>query len=128
MPYLEYDDHGTMKRINLAGDRETFIGRDRQCHICLEGVPQVSRRHCAVYFNTNLNAYALADMHSTNGTRLNGVRINQKDVTLSDGDTIQVGAEELLQRPVPGNTSRRNGRLRAALRLRRIRSLSSDQT
>ena len=92
MPYLEYDDHGTMKQIDLAGDRETFIGRDRQCHICLEGVPQVSRRHCAVYFNTNLNAYALADMHSTNGTRLNGVRINQKDVTLADGDTIQVGA------------------------------------
>ena len=92
MPYLEYDDHGTIRRVNLAGDRETFIGRDQQCTICLAGVPQVSRRHCVVYFNTNLNAYALADMHSTNGTKLNGVKISQNDVTLNDGDRIQVGA------------------------------------
>ncbi len=93
MPWLEYDDHGTIRRINLAGDRETFIGRDRQCTICLDGVPQVSRRHCVVYFNTNLNAYALADMHSTNGTKLNGTRLGQKDVTLADGDQILVGAQ-----------------------------------
>ena len=92
MPYLEYDDQGTVRRINLAGDRETFIGRDRQCTICLDGVPQVSRRHCVVYFNTNLNAYAVADMHSTNGTRLNGSRLAQRDMTLKDGDRIQVGA------------------------------------
>ena len=92
MPDLEYDDHGTIRRVNLAGDRETFIGRDQQCTICLAGVPQVSRRHCVVYFNTNLNAYALADMHSTNGTKLNGVKISQNDVTLNDGDRIQVGA------------------------------------
>lgn len=39
MPYLEYDDHGTIRRVNLAGDRETFIGRDQQCTICLAGVP-----------------------------------------------------------------------------------------
>ena len=91
MPYLEYEDQGAMRRMELPMDSETFIGRDAQCAVCLRDIPQISRRHCVIYFNTNLNSYALADMHSTNGTKLNGVKISQNDVPLNDGDKIQIG-------------------------------------
>lgn len=76
---------------------KTVIGRSRECEIRLDD-ENVSRRHCEVV--EGINGWTLVDLGSTNGTELNGRRVNRAE--LSDGDTITVGGSDLsfgLKRP-----------------------------
>lgn len=52
-----------------------------------------SRHHCAVFYEHS--AWQIRDMDSRNGTIVNGVRID-RDVELTEGATIGIGASELL--------------------------------
>jgi hypothetical protein len=67
------------------------IGRTAPAAIVLEG-GTVSRRHCEL--TRQGGQVVIADVGSTNGTYVNGVRI-EAPVTLNDGDTIGVGAHSL---------------------------------
>ncbi len=70
-------------------DRPVTIGRDGDIELPLRD-GSISRRHCRVERGAD-GAYTLADLGSTNGTRLNGVRIREP-VPLSEGDKIFLGS------------------------------------
>jgi pSer/pThr/pTyr-binding forkhead associated (FHA) protein len=67
------------------------IGRSRECEVRLDDA-NVSRRHCEVVEEDG--GWALVDLGSTNGTELNGRRVERAG--LSDGDRITVGGTDLV--------------------------------
>lgn len=67
------------------------IGRLPDCDISLSD-PNVSRRHTEV--RVAGSGYLVADLGSTNGTKVNGVRIDG-DRMLTDGDIVSVGSTHL---------------------------------
>jgi diguanylate cyclase (GGDEF)-like protein len=70
-------------------DGPVTIGRDADLELPLRD-GSISRRHCRVDQKSD-GAYVLADLGSTNGTRLNGGRI-KTPVPLTDGDKIFLGS------------------------------------
>jgi diguanylate cyclase (GGDEF)-like protein len=59
----------------------------------------ISRKHCKLSMAPN-GAYQLVDLGSTNGTFLNGIRVNV--ATLQDGDKIQIGANTVVKFSLQG--------------------------
>lgn len=72
-------------RIPLSEDAIT-IGRLPDCEIVVTD-PNASRRHAEV--RPQPNGWAVVDLDSTNGTRVNGAPVKER--TLEDGDQIAVG-------------------------------------
>jgi len=81
---------GRQRSVALDG-RTMRIGRASECEIALDD-PQVSRQHARLQSRNGV--LVLADVGSTNGTRVNGERI--REVALGVGDRIEVGGSELL--------------------------------
>ncbi|MEI7593085.1 MAG: DUF3662 and FHA domain-containing protein [Actinomycetes bacterium] len=73
------------KRVVL-GEATVSIGRLPECDVVLTDT-NVSRRHAEV--RPTPDGFALVDLGSTNGCRVNGVQISQRD--LRDGDELTVG-------------------------------------
>ncbi len=72
----------------LVGD-VTTIGRASLNHIVIDN-PAVSAQHAIIArFD---DSYLLKDLHSTNGTQVNGVSITDNDAELKDGDKIRFGS------------------------------------
>ena len=69
----------------------TVIGRSRECEIRVDDA-NVSRQHCEVV--EEAGGWSVVDLGSTNGTELNGRRIDRAG--LSDGDRITVGGTDLV--------------------------------
>lgn len=63
---------------------ETLIGREAECNICLDS-PHISRYHAKI--SLLANGATLEDLHSANGTFVNGKRIQEK-TRISVGDEI----------------------------------------
>ncbi|HXJ21398.1 MAG TPA: GGDEF domain-containing protein [Polyangia bacterium] len=70
----------------------TVVGRGTKVQVRLndEGV---SREHCA--FERNGEKILVADLGSTNGTYVNGIKIDRKE--LNDGDKVMVGSTTILK-------------------------------
>ena len=64
----------------------TTIGRALLNHIVIDN-PEVSGQHAIIA--KLADSYQLQDLHSTNGTQVNGIPITE--VELKDGDKIQFG-------------------------------------
>lgn len=73
-------------RIGL-GEEPVTIGRLPECGIVVAD-PNVSRRHAVV--RPAGNGWVVADLQSTNGTRVNGIPITER--SLNPGDQITLGA------------------------------------
>lgn len=71
-------------------NNQTIIGRGEICNICLPD-NNISRRHALI--SRMGYRYVIKDQSSTNGTYVNGVRINQMD--LVSGDVIKIGKTKL---------------------------------
>lgn len=69
------------------GSGRLVIGRDASCGLRFEGTTEVSRRHASLTIEAD--GAVLADAGSTNGTYLNGARVER--ATLKHGDVIQLG-------------------------------------
>ncbi|MDA8334609.1 MAG: DUF3662 and FHA domain-containing protein [Peptococcaceae bacterium] len=67
------------------------IGRDRGCDFVLTD-PSVSRRHAGV--KVSGEEYVLADLNSTNGVYVGGLRTARR--VLADGDTVTLGNTVIL--------------------------------
>lgn len=82
------------RSIRLDQDQQD-LGRAEDAEIVIsdEGV---SRRHCQFVLGGDRRP-RLRDLGSTNGTRVNGERIDKALVTLSDGDHIQLGTSVVLK-------------------------------
>ena len=78
------------ERVALGG-QVVSIGRLTECTIPLTD-GNVSRRHCEV--RSSSRGYVVVDLGSTNGTKVNGLRI-QGEQALQDGDIVSVGSTHL---------------------------------
>ena len=85
MPYLIVRELGAERTFPL-GDEELSIGRSRQNPIQLE-TDQSSRKHCTV--RRAGRGWRIVDERSSNGTFVNGLKIDEKELT--DGDLIGIG-------------------------------------
>jgi hypothetical protein len=73
------------RRITV-GSQSLVLGRLPECAVVLDD-PNVSRRHAEIR-RRGSDVYVV-DLGSTNGTRVNGLRV--KEQLLNDGDEIEVG-------------------------------------
>ena len=71
-------------------DGRTIIGRLSECDVQLDD-PSVSRRHARI--DKTMGGWAIEDLGSTNGVRINGSEVGR--ATLSHGDTIELGSVRL---------------------------------
>ncbi len=82
-----FGDHAPYDRYQVDS-AEIFIGRDpKKCQIVLDD-PEVSTVHAVI--RKNLIDISLEDLNSSNGTLLNGERINKS--LLSSGDEFVIGS------------------------------------
>lgn len=74
---------------HVVCDQPITIGRDDRVELALcDG--SISRRHCRVERDPDTGRYVLVDLGSTNGTLVNGSRVDSK-VPLAAGDKIFIG-------------------------------------
>jgi Protein of unknown function (DUF3662)/FHA domain len=78
------------KRV-VVGSGGATMGRSRQCDLMLDD-PNVSRTHAEV--RARGGSWVLTDLGSTNGTRLNGRRVEGSEV-LKPGDKIELGTSQI---------------------------------
>jgi two-component system cell cycle response regulator len=75
---------------SVLGEKAVEIGRSPACHLQLDS-DSVSRRHARIEWNGQ--SHQLLDLGSTNGTFLNGDKVN--DGVLKDGDRVGIGKLQL---------------------------------
>jgi pSer/pThr/pTyr-binding forkhead associated (FHA) protein len=88
----------------LPSEGEVTLGRSSSCELRLHDV-DTSRRHAVIVCATA--GCRIRDLASTNGTFVNGERIDERD--LEPGDRIQVGANTLTFCRVDSAVSSRGG-------------------
>jgi len=71
--------------------RQFLIGRGQECQLRPQS-HSISRKHCVIFVDEN--GAAIEDLKSTNGTFVNGQRIEKRQ-ELKNGDRIKVGLLEL---------------------------------
>ena len=77
----------------VKSDSPILIGRSEEANIRIAYDEYCSRKHAKVYWD-NDKCY-LQDLESTNGTYVNGAKINGK-LELSNNDIIALGSTELI--------------------------------
>lgn len=89
MPFLEVSSPKWTRRIELVSEA-VGVGRhpDNAIQFNDDGL---SRRHCA--FEPRSGAWLVKDLGSRNGTKLNGVRVDE--AVLNRGDVVRVGVLEI---------------------------------
>jgi hypothetical protein len=77
-------------RLRLPGDTRHpyLLGRARDCDLLLKS-PTVSRSHARLHHGPD--GWVLTDLHSTNGTRVNGWRVTKPELLLP-GDLVSFGS------------------------------------
>lgn len=76
-------------------DETCTVGRTEACGVCIPD-PTISGHHCTLVRLSN-GSYGVRDEGSTNGTRVNGVKMEGEDVQpLVHSDILQVGGVEML--------------------------------
>ena len=78
------------KRQEVSAER-AVLGRSRDCEVRLSDL-NASRKHAEI--REQGDSWILVDLGSTNGTLLNGRRVDREQ--LSDGDTITVGSTQIV--------------------------------
>lgn len=81
----------TQGRRVVVGASGAVLGRSRQCDVTVDD-PNVSRQHAEV--RPRGGSWVVTDLGSTNGTRLNGHRIEGSEV-LKPGDQIELGTSQI---------------------------------
>lgn len=74
----------------LLDAAELRIGRDESCDICIQDI-EASRKHCRI--SRQGDRYLITDLNSSNGTFVNGKRI--ENLPLASGDQIRIGSTEI---------------------------------
>ncbi|MDD4539122.1 MAG: FHA domain-containing protein [Lentisphaeria bacterium] len=78
---------------SLTNEQYT-IGRSESADICIAD-PTISGHHCTLLQQAP-GSFAIRDEGSTNGTRVNGEKVQTEIVPLNNGDILQVGGVEIL--------------------------------
>ncbi|MFP4145768.1 MAG: FHA domain-containing protein [Phycisphaeraceae bacterium] len=69
--------------------RPLVLGRDETLLAAIQD-PCASRRHCEIHFDQRDERYYAVDLHSRNGVKVNGERIDHY-TELWEDDTVQIG-------------------------------------
>jgi pSer/pThr/pTyr-binding forkhead associated (FHA) protein len=85
--------------MSILVDDELLIGRHADGAGRLADDEEISRSHARLSLDRS-GFCAIEDLGSTNGTYVNGLRIKGPQ-TLSEGDTVEVGATTLVVRDLP---------------------------
>lgn len=83
---LVVETQGAVVTETLLDEGCFLIGRDLICNVCIQGL-RVSRLHAVVSMSTQ--GLHVADLGSTNGTIVNGEKVNRYE--LQDGDVVAIG-------------------------------------
>ncbi|UJA16579.1 FHA domain-containing protein [Streptomyces collinus] len=112
-PHPELDDAPTQLHVVagpdaggvhlLHGGRIT-VGRSADADVPLDD-PDVSRLHCAVTVGAD-GRVSVADLGSTNGTALDGTRVDERPVRFSAGALLRIGESALRVTPSGGPGAR----------------------
>lgn len=73
-------------------EEQYTVGRSEECGICIPD-PTISGTHCTLV-RSDEGSYRVVDSGSTNGTRVNGVRVQTQE--LVNSDILQIGGVEML--------------------------------
>lgn len=85
--FLEYNDEfGDSRRVRVYGER-SFVGRHSESDVCIPD-GRLSRRHLQI--ERVGDSFIATDAGSSNGTLLNGSRLNDY-TSLNDGDVLDLG-------------------------------------
>lgn len=76
---------GNNKAFSLTSS-VTIVGRRQDCDLCVP-LMVISRRHCSL--NMDDGVLSIRDLGSSNGTFVNGQRVDEAD--LSPGDKVSIG-------------------------------------
>ncbi len=90
---------GNAAGTELVVEDELIVGRHAEGPGQLAGDEEISRSHARLSVDAS-GFVAIEDLGSTNGTYVNGLRITSPQ-TVSEGDTIEVGATTLIVKEVP---------------------------
>lgn len=90
------------RRIELQGEK-VVVGRDVQCDVRLHDT-EVSRRHAEFHFSDN--EAEIVDLKSSNGTFVNGKRVERQH--LQHGDRLLLGRTEMLVARLRSNDESQN--------------------
>jgi len=80
-------------RYIILSEQEAIVGRDPDVHLSLHDA-SASRRHAQLCFEPDARAHIATDLGSSNGTWLNGARIDGA-AALTEGDELLIGATRL---------------------------------
>ncbi|MFE9407702.1 FtsK/SpoIIIE domain-containing protein [Streptomyces sp. NPDC006704] len=83
--------------VHLLHGGRVVIGRSTESDVALDD-PDVSRRHCAVTVGED-GRVSVADLDSTNGTRIDGGEIGARPVRLAPGALLRIGESALRLTP-----------------------------
>lgn len=81
-------------------DKQAIIGRGETAQLQINDL-KASREHCKVF--EQAGTWAVADLNSRNGIKVNGVQTTRK--TLAGGDQIEIGETVVVFEIVPGSKS-----------------------
>lgn len=74
----------------LLNEQDLVLGRrESRANIVIPADPEISGAHCRIRYDAARDAWLLSDLHSTNGTWVNGERV--QCVQVRDGDKILLG-------------------------------------
>lgn len=90
--WLKVTEPSGTTRVLPFGDAEVLLGRERTCDLVIDD-EQASRQHARLGQNST-GAMIVTDLGSTNGTRLNGRKINS-EMTVKVGDDIRIGGHHI---------------------------------
>lgn len=109
--------------VHLLHGGEIRVGRSADADVPLDD-PDVSRLHCTVTVSAD-GRVAVADLDSTNGTTVNGARVDGRAVPFAPGALLRIGESALRLAPAggrgPGRDDAGRGGARARGRARRGR-------
>ncbi|MEU8974287.1 FHA domain-containing protein [Streptomyces monashensis] len=112
-PHPELDDAPTQLHVVAGPDAggvhllhggRISVGRSADADVPLDD-PDVSRLHCSVTVGTD-GRVSVADLGSTNGTVLDGVRIGERPVRVPAGGLLRIGESALRVAPAGGPGAR----------------------
>jgi len=84
--------HSGEKTVEYPVGASVTVGRASTNEIHLPNEPKSSRQHCRI--SQTSNGFILEDLESSNGTKVNGVKVMRQ--SLRHGDTIQIGQTRLV--------------------------------
>lgn len=91
MPFLRYIQDDEYQFFELPTDRMTIFGREEHVDFQIMTDAGISREHFAIEKDETTGKMLLIDLGSNNGTFLNGKKLSNDTVPISEGDVIKAG-------------------------------------